>query len=59
MRLEEIHKVCEEIVRKYDISYSEYREERRDGRIFLVNLTVKFKADLPGGHDNLQQNVPD
>ena len=59
MKLEEIRKVCEEIVRKYDISHSEYREERREGRIFLVNLTVKFKAELPEDHDNLQRKVPD
>jgi predicted ATP-grasp superfamily ATP-dependent carboligase len=41
MTLEEARKICEEITKEHGL-YCDYREERRDGEVKLVSLTLRF-----------------
>ena len=45
MTLEEARKTIEEIQERYDIKFSDYQEERRNGEIKMVCVTLKFKVD--------------
>jgi len=47
LTLEEARKICEEIIEKYG-AYCDYLEERREGEIKFVNLTLRFKIDYDG-----------
>ena len=44
MKLEDARKICDEIIEKYG-HYCDYHEERREGQIKFVNLTVRLKID--------------
>lgn len=45
MNLQQIQKVINEIITKYNILYSEQFIERREGEIKFIHLTLKFKVD--------------
>ena len=40
--LKEIRGICDEILRHYNVSFSDYQEERKDGEVKFVHLTLKF-----------------
>jgi|GEM_PF-6611086 len=44
MTLEEARRICNEVIEKYG-SYCDYQEERRDGEIKFINLTLRFKIE--------------
>jgi hypothetical protein len=46
MTLEQARKICEEIIEKHG-HYCDYHEERREGEIKFVNLTLRLKI-CPG-----------
>lgn len=46
MTLSDARKICEEIIEKHG-QYCDYHEERREGEIKFVNLTLKLKI-CPG-----------
>ena len=48
LSIEEIRCICDEIVRCYGIAFSDYQEERKDGEIKFVHLTLKFKVSKQG-----------
>ena len=47
LRVDAIRSICDEILKRYGITYSEYLEERCDGKIRFIHLVLKFKVD-PG-----------
>jgi hypothetical protein len=65
MRLEEARKICEEIIQKHG-HYCDYHEERREGEIKFVNLTLRLKIDPPtleklrraGSPGGVQSQIP-
>lgn len=44
MTLDQARKICDEIIKKHG-HYCDYHEERREGEIKFVNLTLKLKID--------------
>jgi hypothetical protein len=44
MTLQDARKICEEIIKKHG-HYCDYHEERREGEIKFLNLTLKLKID--------------
>jgi hypothetical protein len=46
MNLEQARKICEQIMREHGL-YCDYHEERREGEVRFVNLTLRFKIDAP------------
>jgi hypothetical protein len=36
--------ICAEILGRYHVAFSDYQEERKDGEIKFVYLTLKFKV---------------
>lgn len=51
MTFEEARKICEEIIEKYAITHSTCNEERVDGRIKFINMTIKFKINKEKGNE--------
>jgi hypothetical protein len=45
MILEEARKICNEIIEKYGITYSTCYEERAEGEIKFIFLTLKFRIE--------------
>jgi len=45
MTPEGIKRICQEIVEKYGIGYSDYHEERKGGEIKFITLTLKWLVD--------------
>ena len=45
MTLDQARKLCEEIIDKYRISHSNCHEERVDGEVKFVHLTLKIKIN--------------
>ena len=48
LSIEEIRRICDEILRRYVVAFSDYQEERKDGEIKFVHLTLKFKVSKQG-----------
>ena len=44
MTLDQAREICEEIIKKHGL-YCDYHEERREGEIKFVNLTLRLKID--------------
>ncbi len=44
MTLDQAKKICEEIIKEHG-HYCDYHEERREGEIKFVNLTLRLKID--------------
>ena len=42
---DKIKEIIKEIEKKYGVSFSDYREERRGGKIVFVHYTIIFKVD--------------
>ena len=49
LTLQEVRTVCDEILGRYQVSYSGYQEERKDGEVKFVHLTLKFKISTKVG----------
>jgi len=49
--LNEVRSICEEILGRYRVAFSDYQEERKDGEIKFVHLTLKFKVSNKKGLD--------
>ena len=45
MTLDQARKICEEIIEKHGL-YCDYLEERREGEIKFVNLTLRLKINF-------------
>jgi hypothetical protein len=59
LRLDQARKICEEIKQKYGITFSDYKEEQREGKIRLVSFTARFwineeTVDISGNCDNIK-----
>jgi hypothetical protein len=48
MTLDQARKICDEIIKKHG-HYCDYHEERREGEIKFVSLTLRLKIDPPCG----------
>lgn len=44
MTLGQARKICEEIIQQYGF-YCDYHEERREGQVKFINLTLRLKID--------------
>ena len=51
LTLQEVRSICDEILGRYQVSYSDYQEERKDGEVKFVHLTLKFKLSNKGGDE--------
>jgi hypothetical protein len=49
MTIDQARKVCEEIIKQHGL-YCDYHEERREGEVKFVNLTLRLKIDTPPPH---------
>ena len=45
---DEVRSICNEILGRYHVAFSDYQEERKDGEIKFVYLTLKFKVSKKG-----------
>jgi len=45
MKLEEIRKTCQEIIEKHQVTFSDYHEERLEGKVKFVRLTLKWLVE--------------
>jgi len=45
MTVEHIKKIIQEIEEKFGIKFSDYREEKRGGKVTFVYYTIQFKVD--------------
>jgi len=45
MNLEEIKKTCEKIIKEQAVAFSDYHEERKNGEVRFVNLTLKWLVE--------------
>lgn len=44
MKLEDARKICDQIIEEHGL-YCDYQEERREGEVKFVNLTLRLKID--------------
>jgi len=54
--LDQARKICDEIIQKYG-HYCDYHEERREGEIKFVNLTLRLKIDQEKKRLNKKCNI--
>ncbi len=40
---EDVRHIYDEILKRYRVTFSDYQEERKDGEVKFVHLTLKFK----------------
>ena len=45
MTRERIKEIIREIEKEYEIGFSEYQEEVRQGKVVSISYTMKFKVD--------------
>jgi hypothetical protein len=43
LNIEEVRSICDEILGRYHVTFSDYQEERKDGEVKFVHLTLKFR----------------
>ena len=44
LNIEDVRSICDEILGRYHVTFSDYQEERKDGEVKFVHLTLKFKV---------------